>query len=385
MKIALVVPHLYPEFGGHEYYLARELERGGQDVCVFTSDLQPTRYFKKTMRISANQDKDEIFEIRRIHTIGEVHGVPIFNPSSALRKYRPNVIHAQEYFQFCSMASFYAARRLNVPFVFTQHKYYYPRGIWSAFWSFMDNSFGNMIKKRATQITAISSAAKRFLISTGVPGNRIKVIPLGVDTSEFTPISGIHLRKKLGLLNKTVILFVGRLTQVKGVEFLITAFNRVHKAFPNTKLVILGRGELKQNLIELSEKLQIKNSVIFLDFIERAEMPQLYAASDIFVLPSFKEPFGLVLLEAMAMEKPIIGTRTGGIPDVITNGVNGFLIEPGNIDELSFRLAELVDNPELRAKMGKQGREIAIKMFDYQVIAKKTLEIYQCLKMFKER
>lgn len=379
MRIALVVPHLYPKFGGHEYYLARELAKLGQQVKVFTSDLQPTRYFKRPARVLGERKSiDEPFQIQRIYTPTEIHGVPVFNPSPALKNYLPDVIHTQEYFQLCSQAAFFAAGKRNTPFIFTQHKYDYPKGPWKILWKILDHTGGRILRNQASHITAISNAAKDFLVSTGAPRDQITVIPLGVDTHEFNPtVNGTLFRQKLQFLDKTVILFIGRLTPTKGVQHLLRALSKVHKNFPNACLIIRGNGEQKQHLKKLSKKLQIKKSVIFLDAIRRSELPQLYAACDIFVLPSLKEPFGLVLLEAMAIGKPVIGSKVGGIPDIIRNGVSGFLIEAGNVNELTSRLSDLVSDPKLRAKMGKKGREISLKTFDYRIIAKKTLEIYE--------
>jgi len=382
MRIALVVPHLYPEFGGHEYYLARELAKLGQQVKVFTSDLKPTRYFKRPERVPTEPKSfDEPFQMQRIYSPTEIHGVPVFNPSPALRNYLPDIIHTQEYFQLCSQVAFSAARKLNSPFIFTQHKYDYPKGAWKILWKILDHTAGRNLRNQASQITAISSAAKDFLVSIGASRHQITVIPLGVDTQEFNPtVNGTLFRQKLQILDKTVILFIGRLTPTKGVQDLLRAFSRVHKNFTDTCLIIRGDGEQKQHLQELSKQLQIKESVIFLDAIQRSKLPQLYAACDIFVLPSLKEPFGIVLLEAMATSKPLIGSKVGGIPDIIRDNVNGFLFEAGNVNELTSRLSELVIDSKLRTKMGKMGREISLNIFNYKTIAKKTLEIYsQCM------
>lgn len=381
LKIALVVPHFFWAFGGHEYYLARELTKLNNQVKVFTSNILPTRYFKEIKKTKPiKKSVNELFEVEWLNTPLEIHGIPLFDPAGALQDYKPDIIHVQEFFQFCSQKAFLNANRMKVPFIFTQHKYDHPKGLWKVVWKSWGKLSGEYICKHSSHITAISRAAKIFIIqSMSAPERRVSVIPLGVDPEEFRPLDeeGTRVKEKLGLKGKIAILFVGRLTPVKGVDYLVKAFLRIHRKFPKTCLLIRGDGDLKSCLQDFIRNHGLENFVIFLPFYVRRELPLLYAMSDIFVLPSLKEPFGLVLLEAMACGKPVIGTKIGGISDIIKDKENGFLISQSNIEELVEKLEILVRDEKLRINMGLNGRKMAEKEFDYEVIAKKTLKIYE--------
>jgi len=148
---------------------------------------------------------------------------------------------------------------------------------------------------------------------------------------------------------------VSKLWDGKGHEILIRAFEKLLTHIPNAKLAIVGEGYLKDELIRLVSTNGLKNSVLFTGF--QMNVRDIVACFDVAVLPSFFEGMGRVLLEAMAMEKPMVGTRVGGIPDLIEEGVNGFLVEPGNVNRLAESILKILKNPNIAYKMGRAGRK----------------------------
>ena len=195
--------------------------------------------------------------------------------------------------------------------------------------------------------------------------SKVVVIPNGVDTARFNPqVSGDSVREKFGLGKSRVVLFVGALTNwhaYKGVDILIRAFKKVCETRSDAKLLIAGEGNLSNQYYALADELGISSNVIFAGKVEESELPQFYAASDFTVLPSkdSSEGFGLVLMESMATGKAIIGSRVGGVLEVVRDGYNGILVEPNDVDELARAMQFLFQDDRTRLLMGRYGRMFA--------------------------
>lgn len=176
-----------------------------------------------------------------------------------------------------------------------------------------------------------------------------------------------------GQNGKKVVLFVGRLDEVKGVTYLIKAM-----ADLDAKLVIVGDGPLRKSLEKQADKYADK--IEFLGAKSHKELPVIYASADIFVMPSIttkkgqKEGLGLVLLEAMASGLPVIGTNSGGIPELVKDGYNGFLIEEKNVRQLSSKVKVLLESNQLRTMYSINGIKTA-RQRDYRIIASKYNQI----------
>ena len=196
---------------------------------------------------------------------------------------------------------------------------------------------------------------------------KVRVVPNGVDTARFTPhLSGTAVREKHGLEGKVVVLFVGALTQwhaYKGVDDLIAAFKTASAQNPDLRLLVVGRGPLLPSLVRLVSALSLEGKVIFAGQLSSDLLSRYYAACDFAVLPSKdrSEGFGLVLLEAMASGKPVIGSTVGGITDVIRPGETGLLVDPDGSSSLADAIVKLARSPELRLQMGKSARAYAEK------------------------
>jgi glycosyltransferase involved in cell wall biosynthesis len=199
-----------------------------------------------------------------------------------------------------------------------------------------------------------------------------------VDTTVFRPNQRQLLKEKLGI-DSPIVLFVGRLAAIKGVDVLLRAFHEAVSSAPGAHLVIVGRGPEESRLRELQRRLGL-DQVFFLGGVPHEEMPFIYASSDLFVLPSMYEPFGNVVLEAMASGLPVLGSKVGGMADVIVNGETGYHLRPGDVKQLSNYLKLLLQESELRSGMSKTARQIAEERFDDMVVARTVEKIYeQCL------
>jgi glycosyltransferase involved in cell wall biosynthesis len=172
------------------------------------------------------------------------------------------------------------------------------------------------------------------------------------------------------------ILFMGRLEKIKGVDILIRSIPFVANSIPDVHLYIAGSGEEEGKLKHLVKKLDIGENVTLLGFVSEDEKWSYYKSTDLCVVPSVEGPFGIVLLEAMACGKPVIASNVGGIPYIVEDGKTGLLFECGDIEGLTEKVSTLLQNKEMREKMGAEGLEKA-KEFSWDMIAERTVELYK--------
>lgn len=218
--------------------------------------------------------------------------------------------------------------------------------------------------KRASYVTAVSKALKKEMLSLE-KDIAVTVRSMGVNCAEFSP--EYRVDNYFNQMGKKVILFVGRLAEKKGVSYLIEAMKEV-----DAKLVIVGKGTLEA---ELKRQAQEQGSkIIFLGPKTHEELKVIYASADVFVAPSItakdgdKEGFGLVFLEAMASGIPVIGSNSGGIPDIVHNGINGFLTEEKNAYDIANKINFLLAHQDIYEQIRHGAIETA-KNYDYTVIA----------------
>lgn len=240
------------------------------------------------------------------------------------------------------------------------------------------------IKRLATRLTsriftdriiAISRAVKINLIESGVPADMIIIIYNGIDTTKFEGIKGT-LREELSIASDIPIIgMVARLVPEKGYEYAINAFYRVLKEYPNAILVIIGSGPLEDSLKTMCSELRIEDNVVFMGY--RQDVENLMADFDLFVLSSISEGLGLSLLEAMALGIPVVATMTGGIPEVIKDGTNGLLIQPGNDIYLAENMVKILSNKDLAQRLGDEAKKTVAEKFSSKTMIEKTEKVYQ--------
>ena len=198
------------------------------------------------------------------------------------------------------------------------------------------------------------------------------VILNGVDTKRFSPlcIDGSQIKENLHLISNQVVLYVGRLDPTKFVDTIIIGFPIILKRFPSVKLLIVGDGPQKEDLINLTRKLGISESVLFCGSQPNNILPMYYSVSDVVVCPYS----GLVLFEAMASGKPIVAYNVEWHSEVIMHMENGILVENLNIDKLANAITLLLTNSTLSHQLGKNAYEYATKYLEWRIIAKKYFE-----------
>ena len=240
----------------------------------------------------------------------------------------------------------------------------------------MDAIVKRVLKDADAVITASKATFKEVYRIVGKI-DRVHLIPNGVDTERFNPnLDRSYIRRKLKIGEDSVVVFALRSHAPRyGLEYLIRAVPMVIKKRHDVVFVIGGDGPLKKYHERLAADLGVK--IIFTGKIPCSEVPYYYAMSDIVVVPSLQEAFGLVVSEAMACGKPVIGTNVGGIPDQIIDGYNGFLIPPRNAKEIAEKILWLVENPEEAKRMGMNGRKVVEEKFDINIRINRIIKLYE--------
>jgi len=230
---------------------------------------------------------------------------------------------------------------------------------------------------KTSRVVAVSHSIKDDIIKyDGINPDKIHVIHNGIDLDRFNPnITANYLKKELGIEEgEKVIGFVGRLVPAKAIDRLIEAFAMIKRQNNDIKLLIVGFGELFEELNELANKKKLDGHVIFTG--KRRDIPQLLSIMDMFVMPSISEGLPNVLIEAMAAAKPIISTKAGGIPEIITNMDNGMLID-NDINSLYQAINNLLKAKDLAHKLGLNARKYAEKHLDIKIVTKKWENLYK--------
>jgi len=241
----------------------------------------------------------------------------------------------------------------------------------------------------ADMIVTVSYAMKDELTRLGFPKDKIHVSYNGVDPEKYDPASVSpeqvkKIRSCYGIKDdELMILFIGRLVGVKGVDKLIMSMSHILQKTPKARLVIVGLGDLQEYLVNLVKTMKMDDYVKFrFEFIPEEERILHYAACDVAVFPSHYEPFGIVVLEAMSMEKPVVVGAAGvsGMREIVVccgEEQCGYHINPNNPEDIAWGINGVLDNPEKRKWLGKNGRKRVLEEFTWDKVAEKTIELYQ--------
>jgi glycosyltransferase involved in cell wall biosynthesis len=227
----------------------------------------------------------------------------------------------------------------------------------------------------ADRVIAVSEWTKHDIAKYGVDLGNIVTIHNGVDVGEFKPRGRLPDRSLVGDGGR--LLFVGRLVPQKGISYLLDAMPLILRDHPGARLVLVGRGSLCDSLRRKASAMGLGESVVFSGYMEEDELKEAYGACDLFVLPSTVEPFGIVVAEAMASGKAVVCTDSGGVREIVADGVNGFLVPPGDPAALAERLSFLLSDHGTRGRMGREGRRIAAEKLDWKAIAARTKRLYE--------
>jgi phosphatidylinositol alpha-1,6-mannosyltransferase len=239
--------------------------------------------------------------------------------------------------------------------------------------------------RQADRVLAVSEFTANLVKKADVPPERITIVRPGCEVERFRPRdSTLDLRQKLlgSRYTDQIILTVGGLVPRKGHDMVIRALPRLLRRVPKLTYVVVGDGPARPHLEALATTTGIRDRVVFTGNVADEHLPDMYAVSDVFVMPSREdldacdvEGFGLVFLEANACGKPVIGGRSGGIADAVVDGVTGFLVDPRDEDDIANSLARVLNDGALAARLGDLGRVRVVREFTWKRVAAQVDEI----------
>ena len=368
LKIALVSDWYYPKLGGvavHMHDLALHLRKLGHEVAIITNDRETGKEAEL---------KREGIDLIKVpgHTFGGANvNMSVFSHNATrmvpyIKDY--DVVHGQHAFTPLALKAVSAGRKAGKATLLTTHSINYENSPLIKALARMAFPYYRYYLHNPHRIIAVSRASKEFIrCFTRVP---IEVIPNGVNVDFFDiPLSKEEAKEKLGL-GEGVILYVGRLEPRKGISTLINAMKHV-----DGTLLIAGQGSMLPLLRERARLLGVSEKVKFLGVVDYSKLPLYYRASDVFVLPSLSEAFGIVLLEAMASGTPVIGTKVGGIPEIIDGC--GLLVSPGNAKELANAINLVLNNQSVERRLSRLGKRRVEKVYDWNVVVRRIVALYR--------
>ena len=388
LNICLISYEFPPTTGGegaYTYGLAKALSDSGHRVSVITADVKgrgrvlknkikiiPITTIKKpglklfSFNINVKKKMKELCEVQN-SDIDILHHTNDYYFLFISEKYAPIVTTVHH--PYVAERRFISA---NVPF-FDYLRYLMRRPI------YFHEQMEKITCEKADKIIAISKYTSRSIIKEySISACKIEIIPNAVDVNKFNPkIAGYEIRERLNIQAAPIVLFVGRLDVNKGISYLLKAFSKIIEDLPDAKLVVVGEGPLKNNALSLLNKYNIKKSVMLIGRVSEEDLPEFYAASDLVVLPSLMEGFGITLLEAMASGKPCVATRAGGVEDAVINGETGLLVPPADSYSLYHAILRLLTDDKLSREFGTAGRKRVENYFTWDKVAKKTVEVYK--------
>ncbi|MBU2564067.1 glycosyltransferase family 4 protein [Patescibacteria group bacterium] len=374
MKILMPVLHYPPVIGGFEVFSQSIAERIGktEDVFLITSRVVGVKNKEKKDRLTIFRTSP--FKLKDLSyskpwfIFGSM--IWIFFKSLRLMK-KIDLIHAQGFLS--GIIAYFLFKFTKKPYIITiqsaDFSVYHPRLNINII-KYIYCKFEKAIFKNAVYGHAVSNHLekhlKRFIKKT-------IVIPNGV-SKDFKPdLNKKENRKKLGFDTDNLICCVSRLEYKNGTHDLIEAAKHLKGDF---KIIIIGSGSEKEKLEKMIKDFKLEKKVFLLGDMVYAEIPKYVALADIFVRPSLAEGFGIVFLEAMAVNVPVIGTPVGGIPDFLKHMENGLFCEPGNPKDIAEKI-NLLKDKELKEKLIKNGKKMVDEIYDWDKISKKIFKLYE--------
>ena len=374
MRIAHVTATFPPYWGGTgnvAYYNARELARRGHEVHVFTtalSDLPPT-------------EVDEGFTIHRLRPLLHIGNAPLLPGLLTIGGF--DLIHLHHPFIFGAELIWLVSRWNQIPLVLTHHNDLIGDGMRR--YLFDDYLF------LSTRL--IFSGVSKFIVVSKDYASHCRLTPLfkkrwedvievsnGIDIEQFRPgVNGKQVRNQHNISDDDqVVLFVGALDRAhhfKGVGNLLKAFSLYQNR--QAILMVVGDGDQKSQWIKLADELGLSETTRFVGSVPHDQLPPYYAASDIVVLPSSPpESFGMVLIEAMACAKPVVASNIPGVRSVVDDGIDGLLINPRDVNDITEKIQDLLNSPQKRDEMGLKGRKKVEEKYTISITTKNLENVY---------
>lgn len=289
--------------------------------------------------------------------------------ASLVREFEPHVVNVHSLFFNTSVAGLLAARAARVPCVATVHlgSLEFLKAHVKALARMYETTVGRWMLKQCACVIAVSELVARHARALAGSERRIFVVPNGVDKQVFRPRS----RASTG----TRLVYVGRLIQNKGVQYLLRAMPKILSVHPDASLQLVGDGPMRGYLERMANSLGISHAVAFLGI--RDDVPDILAEADVFIRPSLTEGMPLAVLEAMSAGLPVVATPVAGVVELVKHGENGLLVPPGDPAALADAVTQLLSDPHRRRSMGSEARRTIERKYSWDRTAQETLAVFR--------
>ena len=302
--------------------------------------------------------------VRMVHCQGRADWRAVRQIEECIQEDGIQLLHTHGY--KADLYGYVAARRSRKPIVATCHNWVGGTAALGIY-----NHLDRMALKRFHGLAAVSDSVAQRLLGSGVSAKKVTTIANGIDVQTFERASP---SPELNFDGSKVVGMVARLDLQKGFEYLLRAARELCGAFPGLKVVIVGEGPDRTAIENMIQRFGLQSNVILVG--QRPDMPEIYAAMDVFVLPSLNEGLPMTILEAMAASKPVIATRVGAIPKVIQDGETGLLVDPGDTDGVRNALARLLADSDLCSRLGAAGHDWVSRNYTSEAMALKYRQMY---------
>jgi glycosyltransferase involved in cell wall biosynthesis len=384
VKILRVIARL--NMGGpalHVAYLTEGLRQRGYETVLVAGTL--ARGEDSMAFVAAARDV-EIVQIdqlgREISPLRDL--VATVRLARLIRKERPQILHTHtaKAGTVGRVAAVLAGPRRRPPIIVHTFHGHVLRGYFGPLRSRFFRQLERWLATKTTALIAVSPQVRDDLVALGVaPKERFVVIRLGIELDERVAAESngrADNRRYLGIPgDRFAVGWIGRMTAVKRTDDILVAFKRLRDSGVDAVLCLVGDGPDRPELERRAHELGVIRDTVFLGYQE--DVAPFYSAFDALILPSSNEGTPVSAIEALAAGRPVVATRVGGVPDVVRDGEDGFLVEAGDTNELAARLEQLARDPALRERMGKQGRERVLPRYAVDRLVQDVDELYRSL------
>lgn len=364
MKILQVTSYFDPHLGGIERHVQRLSDRlsdEGHDVTILTTNIPRTKKDERMGKLEILRFEAPLRPMGNPLAIGMLRGL--------LSKRDFNIVHSHDEHAFTSNLAALAHHLGNQHLVISCHgSLAYTNPFEKGMLSVYEKTLMLATLRSAEAVISLSESDRHHLRALGVNQERISVIPNAIDLP--TRITTLNKRP-----NEEVILCVSQLLQRKGIETLVEAMQEVHEAHRNAKLLIVGEGERKVELLKMRRQRGLEEVIVLKGRISEGELEEAYGACDLLVLPSFAEGMPTVILEAMARGKPVVATDIPGIREHFSE--TAILVPPGEPHKLSETIVKVMDDEQLRSRLGSEGRRLVESRFTWDIVVRQIVDLYR--------
>jgi glycosyltransferase involved in cell wall biosynthesis len=356
------------EYGGavvHVVELVREDLKNGHIVGIAAAPER--RLMNEASNMHAEFFPNPYF-VRRVKLLNDLLSLgPVFR---AIRQFKPDLVTAH------STKAGYAARiacaLLRKPVIFTAHGWAFSEG--ESSWRRKLLPLAERLAALVTQrIICVSQHDLELAVKQKVaPSGKLRLVHNGLDPAPFLVAKGDSVRREFGLQDQPVLTMVARLSPPKDPLTLLEACRLLKGEY---KCLLVGDGELREQVERFVSQNGLASRIILAG--ERKDIPQILAASQVFVLTSYKEGLPISIIEAGLAGLPVIASRVGGIPELVQDGINGYIVPPADAPALAKTIQRLLDDADLRQRLGKASREKTLGEFVFDRMYNKTHEVYR--------